>query len=428
MVNLVRLKDVPLFVVRTQCRLCRAPLTDALLDMGWHYITDFLYREAVPAVPYKAPLVLMRCGACGLVQLKNTVRPEYIYGGGSQYFYLSGTSRTMRVMLEGLALQMGPFLAEGDMVVDIGSNDGTLLGAYARANLIRVGVEPGTGLVARAQARVPNARYINELFSARSFREVFPTQKAKIVTAIAMFYDVDDPAGFLRDVREILADDGRFVLQMNDLYSVVETGSYDIIGHEHLTYWPLRTLVEALARAGMEVLSMERLAINGGTLRLICRALPSEVAASMPESVAAALGAEEALLTVDRLHRFGEDVRRRADALRSWVLEEIRTHGRRVYVYGASTRGNTILQAAGLDYQHIRGAADVHPDKIGRVMVGTGIPIVTEEEARRQASAFIVLPYSYIQEFLAREADFLRAGGKFVVPLPEVRVYTKEDL
>jgi hypothetical protein len=238
---------------------------------------------------------------------------------------------------------------------------------------------------------------------------MFPGRKAKAITAIGMFYDMEDPNQFVADAARVLADDGIFVAQLMCLRPMLEKNDLGNICHEHLEFYPLESLKVLFEGNGLEVFRLEENSVNGGSYRIYCRKLRS---GSIPLA--------DNLKTRDYLEFFD-----RVNAVRARCVDFIRTEvarGKKVYVYGASTKGNTILQYFGLTSDDIAGAADRSPEKWGRYTVGTLIPIVSEDEARAEADYFFVLPWAFLNEFLERERKWRDGGGKFIVPFPEFRV------
>lgn len=327
-------------------------------------------------------------------------------------------SRVMRSHLASLmaAVRDEAGLGPRDIVVDIGCNDGEALGSLLLPGLLKVGFEPGQRLADEARHR--GAAYVfNSFFDATTYEATF-NRRAQAVTAVAMFYDVARPLDFLLGIERILDYRGVAVIEMNTLWDMVQGTAYDMIGHEHLCYWSLRALDPLLRQVGLRLFRVERVKINGGSLRLwLCHENdPRETEGS----VRAQRVDEERGLTARALVSFGLRASVQAGLLHDWVAQEV-ARGGRVYVWGASTRGRTIMQAARLDGL-IAGASEIHPDKIGKTIAGTRIPIVHEEKARADATAFVVLPYSYRADVLEKESAFVKGGGKLVFPLPEMEV------
>jgi hypothetical protein len=313
----------------------------------------------------------------------------------------------------------------GDFVIDIGCNDGTLLRSYEISGLNLVGFEPAKNLVEDARK---GATYIfNDFFGYDLFRQRFPGKRAKIITSIAMFYDLDDPDSFVADIVKCLDNKGFWVIQQNYLCSMLEQNGFDNIGHEHLTYYSLGTMKRLLEPHGLEIFDAEENDVNGGSFRTyIARKGQFPVRENVER-----MKVREAKLFSARpsiYSAFSKNVRKIGSQLNKFVSERVKD-GRTVYVYGASTRGNTILQYCGLDHSIIKKATDANPEKWGRRTPGTEIPIVSKEEARRdRPDFFLVLPHHFLNEIMADERSYLESGGKFIVPLPQFRLVDAGDI
>ena len=400
------------------CRLCTSTELTTVMDMGEQAVIDFpSWQDA----GVKAPLCIAVCEACGLAQLRETVRRDFMY---RHYWYRSGTSDTMVLALESVvkaARGLVPLTGD-DVVMDIGANDGTLLSYYPQ-DVVRVAVEPSQMAVSIEMADYRVFDYFSLEAVRGVTRDITESQRVKIVTSIAMFYDVDRPLDFMADVAEILHPEGIWINQMNYLPVVMDNNAFDFISHEHLTHWTLRTISWGLKKVGLEVFDMDTLPLNGGTARFYIqhkgvRAVSSKVGGYAKE----ACGYDKPDVWKD----FAERVEKNGVRLRG-TIRDIVASGKKVYVYGASTRGSTLLQHYGLDSTMLPYAADKDKAKWGRYMVGTGIKIISEEAARANLpDYFLVLPYSYIEEFKRRETEFLGRGGQFIVPLPEVHFVGRE--
>ncbi len=423
--------DEPLIREIGQCRICGGQILQPVIDLGSQFIASiFAGDDLTDHLRRRYPLEVVRCAAqdgCGLVQLRHSVAPQVLY---SHYGYLSGINEAMRANLRDIVQKLERLVAfaPGDTVVDIGCNDGTLLSFYQSGGLDRLGFDPAEN-VARL-AREKGLDVVQTFFSRDAFQRARPGGKARAVTSIAMFYDLEDPEAFVEDVASILADDGAWVIELSYLPFMLANGSYDTICHEHLEYYALRQITWMLDRHGLSVHSIEFNDVNGGSFRLFIR---REEAGPVPRDVQETLQAvrarEERLgLATDAPYlRFRDQAAKSSRELRT-LLNEITSSGKKIYIYGASTKGNTILQYCGIDRTLIPKAADRNPDKWGRRTLGTEILIIPEEQARRECpDYFLVLPWHFIEVFRRREAEFLARGGKFILPMPEVRIIGHEE-
>lgn len=402
-------------VVVKECRLCGGSDLNEVLSLGEQYISDFVTSDGKPP---KAPLELVRCSSCGLVQLLHTFSRGSLY---ERYWYKSGISTTMRKALLDLVSKTCGIVnpRSGDTVLDIGCNDGTLLRSYTTKGLYRVGFEPAKNLVPEAQ--VGTDLIFNDFFNARTFLKKLPGRKAKIVSSVAMFYDLEDPNTFVSDVAQILAADGVWVIQQNYLAMMIEQNGFDNIGHEHLEYYSLKTLQELLRRHSLEVFEAETNDVNGGSLRTyVCHSSAYPIGSSVGKitEYERRLNLEEP----ETYDKFAANIARIKDSVHRFVQSEV-NKGKTVYVYGASNRGNTILQYCELDHRLIKKATDANKDKWGRKTAGTLIPIISKEEARQDnPDYFLILPHHFLSEIERDERGYLEHGGKFIVPLPKFRI------
>lgn len=413
---------------RSTCRSCGIPRLVSVLSLGDQYISNFVEDGQDVA---RAPLELVLCdpsrGGCGLLQLRHTVEAGFLY---RNYWYRSGVNRSMQAALADIAEKAEQLvgLAAGDIVIDIGSNDSTLLRSYRTADLRRLGFEPAANLM--SYARAGGMDVINDFFSAETFRAGFGSERAKVITSIAMFYDLEDPNAFVADVARCLHGDGVWMVQMSYLPLMLRQNAFDNICHEHLEYYGLGSLRGLLKRHALKIIDVELNDVNGGSLRAYITHETSGVQPfpGAPERLRELEETERAwkLMDVETYQAFAE----RVEGIKRQLVPFLRSEtagGKMVYVYGASTKGNTLLQYFGLDASLLRAAAERNPDKWGKKTVGTNIPIVSEEEARAGRPAyFLVLPWHFLPEFAERERVFLERGGKFIVPLPEFLVVGRE--
>lgn len=401
-----------------ECRVCGSKDLTEVLSLGDLHLSAFLDPGSPP--PPKYPLTLVLCSRCKLVQLRHTVPAQEMY---EQYWYKSGTNQSMTEELQGIAKAASSFLRPGDDVLDIGCNDGTLLRAYPPGTFT-VGFEPARNLIEHASEGGVDL-VINDFFGAAACCRA-DLKPFKVVTSIAMFYDLDDPNSFVRDVYEVLADDGVWIIQMADLKSMIEQTMWDNICHEHLEYYSLAALECLLGRHGFAVNTIETNKVNGGSIRVYVVKKGHETVQRSVEEFRQA----EAALALDTLapyEAFAERVKEGNEQLNAFIRNAV-VAGHTVCVYGASTKGNTLLQSTGLGYPLIKAAAERNPDKWGKVTVGTNIPIMSEEDVRAlKPDYMLVLPWHFLDEFVEREAEYLKSGGAFIVPLPGLKIVRAQN-
>ncbi len=409
---------------RTTCRVCEGHLDD-ILSLGNHYVSDFPKPGDSDGI--RAPLELVLCRQCWLLQLRHTVPAEFMY---RNYWYRSGTNKTMRDALADIAnkAEVLMHLREGDSVVDIGCNDGTLLAAYKSTGLFKVGFDPAQNMAQYSQ-KIADHVVVNFFEAARFQQEPkLAGRRPRVVTSIAMFYDLEEPNKFVADIKQVMDPDGLWIVQMSYLPLMLKTNELGNVCHEHLEYYSLHSFEFLLQRHGFEIVDAELNDINGGSIRAYIRRRDAHPEA-FADTTYRALGLERvkrlrdeevrmALNTTEAYREFALWAERIKADVTGFIKEQV-ARGKTVYVYGASTKGNTVLQYFGLDQTHIKAAAERNQDKWGRVTVGTHIPIVSEEEARKaKPDYFLVLPWHFVEEFKRREMPYLSAGGRFIMPAP----------
>ncbi len=409
---------------RITCRVCDGSL-DPVLSLGELYASDFPLPGEDDGI--KAPLELVICRRCKLLQLKHTVPAEELY---RNYWYRSGTNKTMRDALADIANKAEALihLKAGDTVLDIGCNDGTLLDSYKTGGIYKVGFDPAENLA--PLSRKVADKVIVDFFNAEGFNGATDLRGRlpQIVTSIAMFYDLEDPQRFVSDIKSVMDPNGLWVVQMNYLPLMLKQNAFDNICHEHLEYYSLQSFAYLLKLQDMEVVDVELNDVNGGSFRAYIRNQGADEECFGDETYRG-LAAERVRMLREHEIKIGLDDKETYAEFAMWVsrikqdvtrfIKEQVQGGKKVYVYGASTKGNTLLQYFGLDASLIGAAAERNPDKWGRVTVGTHIPIISEEEARSaKPDYFLVLPWHFIEEFKQRERDFVRSGGRFILPAP----------
>ena len=286
--------------------------------------------------------------------------------------------------------------------------------------------EPARNLVPVAAINADTV--INDFFNAAAWEKKFPGKKAKIITSIAMFYDLDDPNAFVADIAKCLDPEGLWIIQMSYLPLMLSQNAFDNICHEHIEYYSLLSLEKLLARHDFEVCDVETNDTNGGSFRIFIRHAGSGTTFQLPagaELHAKKMRADEAIMGLNDRKPY-DDFVARVMRLKEQTVDFIRSEagrGKRIYIYGASTKGNTLLQFYGLAANVIPFAAERSQYKWGRKTVGSLIPIISEEVARSEKpDYFLALPWHFMREFVERESNFLKSGGKFIVPLPEFKI------
>jgi hypothetical protein len=417
---------------RQSCRVCGSRALTPVIDLGEQHLQGSFIKPGRPLPPQrKLPTLLMRCdvardeNGCGLVQLAHSFPTEVLY---ANYWYRSGVNTTMRDHLGGIAAKATALHpGEALRVLDIGCNDGTLLHCYPQS-FDRIGVDPSD----IAAEIGPPITVVNTAFPSDQASAVLGGRKVDIVTSIAMFYDLDDPVGFARSIRELLAPDGIWILEMSYLPVMLRQNALDTICHEHQEYYSLAVLEFIMQRAGLRVFAAELNGINGGSIRcFVTHAGCERHDTGQTREFLQRLRMSEFELALDTEQPYAE-FRARIFAIRKELIDllsALKSEGRKVHVYGASTKGNVLLQWCGIDNSLVACAADRNPDKHGARTIGTDIPIISEEQSRAmKPDYYLVLPWHFREEFLSRERETIMAGTRMIFPLPQVAVIGKAEL
>ena len=409
-----------MFEVIDRCRICGSANLVSVLNLGDQYLTGIFPKNREQKLTC-GPLELVRCdgdNSCGLVQLRQSYNLDEMYG--ANYGYRSSLNRSMVNHLSAKVkklLDLAP-LDEGDVALDIGSNDGTLLSFYPdKATLI--GIDPTSDKF--KQFYRPHIRRVADFFTADTFKKHLPGKQAKIVTSIAMFYDLEAPLAFMRDVAEVLAPDGIWHFEQSYLPLMVTQNAYDTVCHEHREYYALRQIKWMADRVGLKIINVELNDVNGGSFAVTV----TKAGNAVENAAVQELLQKEELAGYNALPRYEEfrsAVFAHRDRLKQ-TLSNLKAQGKTVLGYGASTKGNVILQFCGITPEMLSAIAEVNEDKFGSFTPGTLIPIISEKEAHsRKPDYLLVMPWHFKQNLVDREAEFLKRGGKMIFPLPEIEI------
>lgn len=406
----------------TNCRVCNSDQLEFLFSIGEQYVSNFLLKGEDPGE--KVPIELVLCKECTLVQLRHTAPQEILYK--RFYWYRSGVTQTMRDALRDITKKIEGIidLQPGDVVLDIGSNDGTLLRSYTKS-VYKVGVEPATNLAQDGSRELDC--FIGDFWTYQEYMSRVK-QYAKVITAIGMFYDLDDPNSFIRDVANSLSSQGIFVAQLMCLKNMVNINDVGNLAHEHLEFYSLKSLEYLFGKHKLKIFDIEINKVNGESYRIFAKLKDSPNPYHKKERYHAisrmqdVRDSEKGLDDVEFYKELFLTMERNKNKTVEFIKREY-CKGKKIFVYGASTKGNVILQYYGLDSNWITGAADKSPEKWGRFTVGTNIPIMSEAKARAEKpDYFLILPYAFLDEFVEREKLWRDGGGKFIVPLPEMKI------
>jgi len=397
------------------CRSCGSKNLTKILSLGDQYLSDFVKTNKRPK---SFPLNIVICKKCHLVQLDYTVPAKYLYT--ERYGYRSGINLTMQEELKEIVDKCLEMISSTKKItaVDIGANDGTLLKQYSKS-VVRIGVEPITKLAKECKKNAN--KVVNDFFSYKSFKKVAGNIRADIVTVISCFYDMEQPNNFISDVKKILKEDGILVIQQNYLVGMLKQNAFDNIVHEHLEYYSLLSLNNLLKKHGLEVFDVKLRDLNGGSFRTyVSLAGNKKISNAVKKMVIS-----EKKLGLHKLKEY-RDFAKRIESNKKKLFQFIKQEnegGKTIYLYGASTRGNTLLQYFGLDKDLIKKAVERNPEKWGKIIASVGIPIISEREARKDKPDYmLVLPWFFKEEFLDREQKYLKNGGHFIFPLPKLEI------
>ena len=401
-----------------KCRNCKSTNLEKVLELGDQHLTGVFPKSKKKKIT-KGPLSLLFCVDCTLLQLAHSYDLNEMYG--ETYGYRSGLNDSMvshlNQKIKKLELLVKP--NENDVVLDIGSNDATSLNSYS-TKLFKIGIDPSAKKFKRFYKR--DTKLIIDFFSRKIFSKV-TAKKAKIITSIAMFYDLEDPNKFVKDIYAVLDDEGVWHFEQSYMPSMIKTNAYDTICHEHLEFYSLKVINELLIKNNFKIVDIEMNAINGGSFAITAAKKSSgynynEVLVNWLLS----LENEMNLSSIETYQNFARKVFQHKNNLFS-LIKSLVGDGKRVIGYGASTKGNVILQYCGFNESLIPAIAEVNPEKFGSFTPGSNIPIISENEAKKmKPDYFLVFPWHFKHNILEREKSFINQGGKFIFPLPEIEI------
>jgi SAM-dependent methyltransferase len=403
------------------CRSCGEGGLQGILSMGSTPLANALLDEGQLGGPEQTyPLDLVLCPACGLVQITETVPPEKLF---SEYLYLSSFSETMLRYSEQIAARLvrERALGPGSLVVEVASNDGYLLQYYARAGVPVLGVEPAEN-IARVAERERGVPTVCDFFGESLARRLAAEgRRADVIHANNVLAHVADLNGVVRGFERLLKDEGVAVIEVPYVKEMIDNCEFDTIYHEHLCYFSLTALDSLFRRHGLVITDVERLSIHGGTLRIYA----GKAAGARPSSSVEGLLAEEAewgATGAEFYLGFGEKVERLRAGLLA-LLRELKSEGKRVAVYGASAKGSTLLNYFRIGRETLDFVVDRSEVKQGRYTPGTHLPIYPPARLLEEMPDYaLLLTWNFADEILEQQAEYRRRGGRFIIPVPEVRV------
>lgn len=404
----------------TNCRICGNANLQQVLDLGQQTLTGVFPKSSRSEGVTAGPLRLVKCmgiDVCGLLQLEHSYDLSEMYG--LNYGYRSGLNRSMVEHLHSKVrrIQSLVHLDANDLIIDIGSNDSTTLQAYPEGKFNLVGVDP-TGI--KFHSYYPkHIKLIPDFFSAKLIREKFPNKQASIITSFSMYYDLEDPLGFMKQISEVLADDGVWVFEQSYMPAMLETNSFDTVCHEHLEFYALKQICWMAERSGLKIIDVEFNDINGGSF--------SVIAAKENSNFAVSPAVEETLIKEKKLgfdnlepfNVFAQNAKIARENLLEFI-KKIKSQGKTIAGLGASTKGNVLLQYCGLTANDLYAIGEVNEEKYGCYAPGSGIPIIREDELLQSSPDYLlVLPWHF-KEFFLSNSKFSKT--RLVFPLPRLEI------
>ena len=401
----------PVHTERTSCRACLGSGLTPILSLGEQYLVNFV-ADIDHSLP-KAPLDLVRCPGCGLLQLKHTVSPDLLF---REFWYRSGVNTSMRVALEDV-VRTGLQYHHGGTWLDIGANDGYLL-SKVPPGFHRIACEPALNMTDEL-AEIADV-VIPDYFSAKHACLMGPTGVnfrtqggCDVITSAAMFYDLDDPGQFVSDIATVLSPNGIWINQLNDSPTMMAKNGFDSLCHEHLCYYDIHSLNALYQRHGLAIIGVTYNDVNGGSIRVTAE---RPLGRTRPAPLH-----DHKRVTEDDALRFAARTAKWKDRMTDLITGTL-AYDNGVWLYGASTKGSVMLQYLDLDGAW-KGIADRNPRKIGLKLAGPWVPIVSEDEMRADKPKHVmVLPWAFRDEFIKRERPLLDAGATLLFPLPNIEM------
>ena len=404
---------IPRTIKISKCRLCSHKKFLKIHSFGNLFVSNFVSKKDIYN-GVKAPLDLVYCKKCKLLQLRHSAPQEIMYK--QFYWYRSGITSTMKNALKDIFLTVKKMsiLDKNDTILDIGANDGTLLGYFKKEKYITIGCEPAKNLTKFLKK---NCKYVlNGFWNSKDLKKILKTKKIKkpkLITAIGMFYDLENPSKFIADAAEVLDDEGIFIAQLMCLKSMLKKNDLGNICHEHLEFYSYDSLKYLFEKNGLKIFKIEENEINGGSYRIYCKKNTSQSVTYQEKT------------NLFEIKKFIRRVELNKKKCLTFLTKAVKK-GLKVFIYGASTKGNTLLQYYGINHKLIKFAAERSPEKWGKYTIGSGVKIISENEARKlNPDYFFVMPYAFIKEFVKREKKWLKRGGKFILPYPNFKIINK---
>jgi hypothetical protein len=401
-----------------KCRCCKSEKIKNFIDFGGMSLTTEFPRKNQSTK--KIPLNLVMCNTCKLFQLKHNYELKELYN--KNYGYKSGVNETMKNHLKNVVFDAQNFckLKNEDVVLDIASNDGTLLKSYNKRHITKIGIDP---IINKYKKNYKKMIGYPGFFEKETFLKLSKGKKAKIITSVAVFYDIPNPIKFVNDIKQILDNDGIWILEQSYFPFLLKNNAFDSICHEHLSYFMYKQIKIILDKNNLILNNVKFNDMNGGSFRLFISHRKSKHKIYI-NSIKKLEKLEKNILDNLELNKlkFKKNIDKTKTQLLNF-LKKLKVENKTVHIYGASTKGNVILQYCNIDKKLIPYAAERNPDKYGRYTPGTLIPIISEKKSKKlKPDYYLVMPWHFKNEILKREKKFLKDGGKIIMPLPKLQV------
>jgi hypothetical protein len=404
----------------SNCRICKGCNIVDITNLGNQVLTSRFPILGDFSTP-KIDVILSICLDCYLVQLRKSANPSDMYE--NEYGYRSGLNNSMRNHLKSYYEEICNLvnLNPDDLILDIGSNDATMLGFFPD-NLTRIGCDP-TGIQFR-EHYTNNIQLIPTYFTLENFNKFFPSKRCKVISTVAMFYDLPDPVQFSRDIYSILEDDGIWTCEQSYVMTMLKQNSFDTICHEHLMYYSLYNIKEIAERSGFKLINVSLNKCNGGSFRVyLCKKSCNIYQCNHPLIEQMLLEEDNyGLKSIETFKLFMKSCDYEINNLKE-LIKSIIADKEEVWIYGASTKGNCLLQYANITPDLAKYAVERNPNKIGK-MTSTGIEIIGEDTMRKNPPKYLlVLPWHFRDEIVSREKEYIQNGGNLIFPLPHLEIY-----
>ena len=403
-----------------KCRNCKSNQLKKALTLGDQYLSGTFPKDNKNLIT-KGPLSLVLCEKCSLLQLAHSYNLNEMYG--ENYGYRSGLNQGMVNHLNNKIKKLEKIvnLKDGDVVIDIGSNDATTLKAYKRKNLLKIGIDPTANKFKKFYTEDINL--LSDFFSFETYNRNFKNKKAKIITSISMFYDLEEPNIFIEDINNVLDDEGIWHFEQSYMPTMLKTNSYDTICHEHLEFYSLKVIAEMLNLNNLKIIDIEINSINGGSIAVTACKIKSSYS-SNSEFIDKLIIQENTLnlTTIQPYQEFFDRIIKHKEDLVN-LVNTLSKNGKKIVGYGASTKGNVLLQYCGFDKSQISCILEINEEKYNCYTPGTNIPIVAQAEVDIiNPDYYLVLPWHFRNGIIEKEVNFRSRGGKLIFPLPEIEI------